>query len=116
VPFIKISFPDQGERGVLKNGQFPSFIGFGSLIGCCDVLADTTGKLRWKMKFFTKGRIIGLGQAIGIHFFRIESQRRQPIQGLEVVFDYFRGLGRAFNFDFSGTENFHCVVSFIPMQ
>jgi hypothetical protein len=114
--FVEVPFPDQRKCGIFKDGQFPSFVGPGGLISGSNVLADTASKLTGKMKFFTKGRIIGLGQAIGIHFFRIESQRRQPIQGLEVVFNYFWGLGRAFNFDFSGAENFHCKDPLVSVQ
>jgi hypothetical protein len=106
--FIKVSFPDQRKSGIFKNGQVPAFIRFCGLISSCNMLANTAGKLTGKMKLFSQSGVIGLGKAIGVHFFGIESQRREPIQGLEVIFDYFWGLGRAFYFDFGGTEDFHC--------
>jgi len=114
--FIKVTFPNDWYRGVFKGSQFPSFIGLGSIISSCNVLAETACKLTWKLEFFTKSWIVSLGDTVRIKFFRVEYQRRDPIQGLKVIFDYFRGLGRAFDFDFNSSDGFHCMDSFISIQ
>jgi hypothetical protein len=113
--FIEVPFPDQRKSGIFKNSQFPSFIGLGGFISCGNMLANTAGKLTGKIKFFSERWVVGLGESIRVHFFGIESQRRKPVQGLEIVFDYFRGLGRAFNFNFGGSDDFHYKGSFILM-
>jgi hypothetical protein len=111
---IKVTFPNDRECGILEDGQLPSFIGLGGLVHCGYLLADTAGKLTGQMKLATQSRVIELGKAIGIQFFGVESQRREPIQGLEVIFDYLGGLVGAFNLDFGSSDNFHYVGSFIP--
>jgi len=113
--FIKISFPYQRKSSIFKDGQFPFFIGLSGLVCSSNMLANTASKLAGKVKFFSKSWIISLGEAIGIQFFRIECQRREPIKGLKIIFDHFGGLGRTLNFDFSGTDNFHYINSFIPV-
>jgi hypothetical protein len=56
------------------------------------VLADTAGKLTGQVKLGSKGWIIFMGKAIGIQIFGVESQRREPVQSQEVIFDYLWGL------------------------
>jgi hypothetical protein len=113
---IKITFPDQRKRGIFENGQFPAFIGFGGFVRGCNLLADAASKLTRKLVFFTKGWVIGFGNAVRVHLFRVEYERREPVQGLDVVFDYVRSFGGALDFYFGGSDDFHCSGSFMPMQ
>jgi hypothetical protein len=73
---IEITFPNQGDSGILKDSQFPSFVGLSSFIGCGNMLAYTASKLTGKIKLTTKYWIIGLGKSIRIHLFGVENYRR----------------------------------------
>ena len=111
--FIKIPFPYQRKSGILKNGQDPFFVGLCRVVRACNLLANATGKLARKMKSFSEGRVEGLGNAIGVQFFGIENQRREPVQGLEVIFDYLRGLVGPFYFDFESSDGFHYYLPLV---
>jgi hypothetical protein len=113
--FIKVPFPYNWDRRVFKRSQKPSLIGFGCLISCSYLFAYTASKLRRKLKPTTEGWVIGLGESIRVHFFGIEDYRTKPVQGLNVVFDYIFGFGRAFYFNFGSSDNFHYTGSFIPI-
>lgn len=44
------------------------------------MLANAASKLRRKLEFFTKGRVVDMGEMIRVQFFRIESDRREPVE------------------------------------
>jgi len=113
--FIEVPFPYNRNRRVFKSSQDPFLVGFGNLICCSYLLAYTASKLGRKLKLTAKGWIIGLGESVRVQLFGIEDYRTDPVQGLDVVFDYILGLERAGYFDFGSPDNFHYKVSFIPM-
>jgi hypothetical protein len=113
--FIEVSFPYNRNRRVFKSSQDPFLVGFGNLICCSYLLAYTASKLGRKLKLTAKGWIIGLGESVRVQLFGIEDYRTDPVQGLDVVFDYIFGLGRAGYFDLGSSNDFHYRVSFVPM-
>jgi len=106
-PFIKVPFPDQGKSGILIDCQFPSFIGFGCVIGSSNMLAKTASKLGGKLKLFSKSTVMSMGEVIRVQHISVENDWRKPIKGLKVIFDYLRGFIRAFDFNFTGSYSFH---------
>jgi len=104
---VKIPSPDQRYCGILKDGQFPAFIGLGGLIGCGDVLAYTASKLAGQLKFTPKNWIIGLGESVRVHLFGVEDYRREPVDCLDIIFDYIVGFSGAGDFYFSSSDSFH---------
>jgi hypothetical protein len=110
---VEVPFPYQRDHGVLKDCQFPSFVGLGRVICSCNLLADTAGKLRRKLELITKDGVMGFGDAIRVQLFGVEDDRREPVKGLDIILDYCWGLRGAINFDFSSSDSFHGSRSYV---
>jgi hypothetical protein len=114
--FVEISFPYQRDCGIFEDGKFPSFVGLSYFICCSNLFADATGKLGRKFEFFSKDWIESLGNAVGVQFFRIENYRAEPVEGLDVIGYDREGFVGARDFDFCGSDDFHCGYPLILMQ
>lgn len=105
--FCKVTLPYNRNGFIFVNGKIPFFLSLHRFVSSRNRSEESTGKLGWKLKFFSDYFIVRLRKSVGVYFLRFENYFRKPVTGIKPIWKGLISFMLTREFKLYGSYCFH---------